>query len=109
VFCPQCQAEYIPGFTRCADCSIDLVEVLPADKPRSRTVPDLTTVLSSRDPGLVAVAKSLLQSADIRFSVCGELLQNPYAFGPVELQVLASDADDARRILADLSQPETPP
>jgi hypothetical protein len=37
------------------------------------------------------------------------MLQNPYAFGPVELQVLATDDDDARRILADLSQSETRP
>ena len=107
MFCPQCRVEYIPGFTRCADCDVDLVEVLPADKPRSKTAPDLITVLSSRDPGLVAVAKSLLQSADIRFAVRGELLQNPLAFGPVELQVLATDGDEACRILADLSQSET--
>ena len=107
MFCLQCRAEYTPGFTRCADCGVDLVEALPADRPRSSTAADLVTAFSSRDPGLVAVAKSLLQSADIRFSVRGELLQNPFAFGPVELQVLATDAADARRILADLSQPET--
>ena len=82
MFCPQCRGEYTPGFTRCADCDVELVEVLPADKRHHDKAPDLTAVLSSRDPGLVAVAKSLLQSADIRFSVRGELLQNPLAFGP---------------------------
>jgi len=25
MFCPQCKAEYRPGFTRCADCYVDLV------------------------------------------------------------------------------------
>jgi hypothetical protein len=25
MFCPQCNAEYRPGFTRCADCDVDLV------------------------------------------------------------------------------------
>ena len=109
MFCPQCRGEYTPGLTRCADCDVELVEVLPADERHHDKAPDLTTVFSSRDPGLVAVAKSLLQSADIRFLVRGELLQNPLAFGPVELQVLATDADDARRILADIWQPETQP
>jgi hypothetical protein len=30
MFCPQCRAEYRPGFTRCSDCEVDLVEYLPA-------------------------------------------------------------------------------
>src|SRR6267378_3348050 len=25
MFCPQCNAEYRPGFTRCADCDVDLI------------------------------------------------------------------------------------
>jgi len=29
MFCPQCNAEYRPGFTRCADCDVDLVAELP--------------------------------------------------------------------------------
>ena len=29
MFCPQCKAEYRPGFTRCADCDVDLVHELP--------------------------------------------------------------------------------
>jgi hypothetical protein len=30
MFCPNCKAEYRPGFTRCADCGVDLVATLPA-------------------------------------------------------------------------------
>ena len=30
MFCPQCKAEYRPGFARCADCDVDLVNELPA-------------------------------------------------------------------------------
>ncbi len=37
MFCPQCNAEYRPGFTRCADCDVELVNELPqyalADQP----------------------------------------------------------------------------
>lgn len=29
MFCPQCNAEYRPGFTRCSDCEVDLVEDPP--------------------------------------------------------------------------------
>ncbi len=29
MFCPQCQAEYRQGFTRCSDCDVDLVYSLP--------------------------------------------------------------------------------
>jgi hypothetical protein len=28
MFCPQCKAEYRPGFTRCSECDVDLVERL---------------------------------------------------------------------------------
>jgi hypothetical protein len=28
MFCPECQAEYRPGFTRCSDCGLDLVDHL---------------------------------------------------------------------------------
>jgi hypothetical protein len=30
MYCPQCKAEYRPGFTRCADCDVDLVYEAPA-------------------------------------------------------------------------------
>jgi hypothetical protein len=31
MFCPQCNAEYRPGFTRCIDCDTELVDHLVAD------------------------------------------------------------------------------
>jgi hypothetical protein len=102
MYCPKCRVEYEPGFTRCVDCDVELVEVLPVAKRARRDSTDrLVTVFSTHDPGLAAVAESLLQSADIRFSVSGMLLPYPGAF-PVDLQVLARDGDEARRILAEL-------
>jgi hypothetical protein len=35
MFCAECKAEYRPGFTRCADCDVDLVGNLPEGKPES--------------------------------------------------------------------------
>jgi len=34
MFCPQCRVEYRPGFARCSDCEVDLVEELaPLNAP----------------------------------------------------------------------------
>jgi hypothetical protein len=34
MYCPQCKVEYRQGFTRCADCDVDLVYELPVPPPR---------------------------------------------------------------------------
>ncbi|HXX19809.1 MAG TPA: hypothetical protein VEJ46_10430 [Candidatus Acidoferrum sp.] len=33
MFCPACRTEYRPGFTKCADCGVDLVSNFRADSP----------------------------------------------------------------------------
>jgi hypothetical protein len=33
MFCPECKAEYRPGFTQCSDCDVDLVHTLPPEFP----------------------------------------------------------------------------
>jgi hypothetical protein len=39
MFCPKRKVEYRPGFTRCADCDTDLVDVLPEkDSPSGETL-----------------------------------------------------------------------
>jgi hypothetical protein len=40
MFCPQCKAEYRPGFVRCADCDVELVDCLPQDAVESGTTED---------------------------------------------------------------------
>jgi len=37
MFCPQCNAEYRPGFTRCADCDVELVNEPPQYALASQT------------------------------------------------------------------------
>ena len=32
MFCPECKAEYRPGFTHCSECDVDLVDELSAEK-----------------------------------------------------------------------------
>ena len=39
MFCPVCKGEFRPGFTRCGDCDVDLVEDLSAVRPVVSEVP----------------------------------------------------------------------
>lgn len=73
------------------------------------------TVLETSDPALLAVAKSLLEDADIPYFAKGESVQDLFGLGrfgtgfspivgPVELQVSPEDAADARARLLDLTR-----
>ena len=134
MFCPSCKAEYVPGYTRCSDCGVALVDSLPEPEHKQKhydtpteLAPDpepfvlsteplnLVTVLSSGDSGLMAVAKSILESAQIRCMVEGEGVQDLFGIGrvvggfnpitgPMRLRVRADDAADARLLLADLER-----
>ena len=88
MICPKCGAEDVEGFTRCSDCHVDLVEPdpEPSEVPEAtskhappkidyRSLPQLSlvTVLATGDPGLMAIAKSLLQAAEIPYQVPAEL------------------------------------
>lgn len=63
------------------------------------------TVLSTSDPGLLAVAQSLLEAAGIEFVTKGDSTSRivPPFQGWVELQVAADDVAAARELLADLA------
>jgi hypothetical protein len=114
VICPKCGAEYQPGFTRCSDCLVDLVE--PGAQPEIRTeqaergaapLTEPVCVYRSTQRGRLPLAESLLRSAAIPFVASGEHVQQITGldvFGPAELYVSAADADDARAVLADLDR-----
>jgi Putative prokaryotic signal transducing protein len=65
-----------------------------------------TTVLETSDPGLLAVAKSLLGAAGIPLFANGEALSIAWGGGPVKLQVPVSRAAEAQALLAELKQPK---
>ena len=111
MFCPNCRAEYREGFYECADCGVALVEELPPEDIPEYA--EYVTVIATGDSALLAVAKSLLDSADIKCIAKGEGLQDLFAFGrlgagfnplvgPVELQVLPEYAEEAKTLLADI-------
>lgn len=72
----------------------------------------MVVVLRSSDMGLLAFAKSLLQSEEIHFEIFGEGLQDligggrlgggNIAAGPAEIAVADKDAERARQLLAEL-------
>ena len=115
MFCPKCGGEYVEGATQCWNCDVALVDSPPStDTPPAPEPPrDLETVFRCSHPGLVAVAKSILTSADIPFVVINEATQDliglgrfpagfNIALGPVEIMVPRSDIEDAAALLADL-------
>ena len=73
MICPECGAEYQPGFTRCPDCMVDLVE--PAAVPAARVAatapaPEPTASLrAGRTPGWRPVLRWLLAAVLVCFIV----------------------------------------
>jgi putative signal transducing protein len=112
MFCPECGAEFVDGVVTCYDCGVALVTDPPV--PRKDEWLELVTVLSSNNPALIAVAKSLLEAADIHYATKGEGLQDLFGLGrigtvnpitgPVEIQVSADSEREARTILAELDE-----
>ena len=112
MICPKCGAEYMPGFTRCSDCLVDLVE--PGSEPEAVAelagpvvLTDPVCIYRSTQRGRLPLAESLLRSTGIPFVASGEHVQQLTGldvFGPAELYVSAVDADDARAVLDDLDR-----
>jgi hypothetical protein len=130
VICPNCGAEYRPGFTRCSDCDVPLVESTPEPEgePEPAThlgvalPPDLVDpvcVLRIGHAVNVALAKSILGSAGIPSVALNEEVQDlvglgrfPAGFnvvvGPVLILVPRAAAEDARLMLAGLESVDRP-
>jgi hypothetical protein len=72
LFCPNCKLEYRAGFTRCADCDVDLIAALPkAAEAQEVGVHDLRTPIVLRRGVSVpdaAVIREALKVARIRFN-----------------------------------------
>lgn len=113
MFCPNCRCEYVAGIRECPKCRAPLVEELnqdhkPAQNSGSQLKPGYSkpvTVFATADAGLLAVVKSILDGAGIKYFARNELLQGilPVQSGAfnalVEIQVRPEDADAARALL----------
>jgi hypothetical protein len=115
--CPECNVEYIDTAIRCSDCDVELT-LGPAIQ-EEHPDPKIETVYTTRNPTLVALAKSLLEDAEIEYFIksCGiPGLANiggglNCVNGPMEFVVAGKDAPTARELLAHLEDavPGEPP
>ena len=102
MFCPKCRAEFVEGIGKCPDCQVSLVGNLPSES--EIFYEDYETVFSTADPGIIAIAESLLNSESIRFAKKGEGLQSIYGLGVVEFQVAPKLKERAFDLLKDLKE-----
>jgi hypothetical protein len=106
--CPECNVEYIDTAIRCSDCDVELA-LGPAIR-EEHPDPKIETVYATRNPTLVALAKSLLEDAEIEYFtksygiplMGGESGGLNYVNGPMEFLVAGKDAPTARELLAHL-------
>ena len=115
MFCPLCKAEYREGFTRCADCDVELVPVLERADPASEQASEEEVVLLWRgdDPVLFSALTAALQEAGIPFHEYASVdyanwLSAPrtralaYAVPNLDVRVLKRNLAEAEGILRDL-------
>lgn len=111
--CPECNVAYTDAAIRCSDCDVELTlgpPILPI--PEAHPDPKMETVYISADAALIAMAKSLLEDAQIEYFAKGEAIQDLFGAGrlggfnilcgPVEFGVAAEDAPAARELLSHL-------
>lgn len=115
MICPKCGAEYREGYTRCADCDVDLVPPPPPPGPDERANIELVKIFEAGNPALISVVESLLADAGIEFSTTSENLQDlfgwgrvgggfNYAIGPVMFYVRAEDEAEALALIGGLAE-----
>ncbi|MCM0650188.1 DUF2007 domain-containing protein [Clostridium swellfunianum] len=102
MFCPKCKSEYEDGYYICADCGTELVEEekLPSNKEFEYV--ELTTVAETNNLGLVALAKSVLDSEGIKYYANDTQFYIARGALFVQIQVPISDAIKAKELLKDI-------
>ena len=103
MFCPKCKAEYREGFSRCADCDIDLVlEISPEPEPSVEYI-DFIKIMTFSSRHEAELAKGLLSVNGINAVVFGDDyggIQPALSFSTgVQLMVKEEDVEEATRIL----------
>jgi len=105
MYCPNCKAEYKPGFYECADCGVPLVYDLPPERPltpEEERAASLVEVFSTYSQADVLLIKAFLNGEGIIYNFQGELFSGSGVFiTPATLYVAKADLDRVREMLAD--------
>jgi hypothetical protein len=108
MFCPKCKAEYREGFSRCADCDVDLVpELSPDTEPSAEYIEytDFIKIITFSSRHEAELAKGHLSINDINAVIFGDDAggtQPGLSFSTgVQLSVRQEDVEKAKRILHD--------
>jgi Putative prokaryotic signal transducing protein len=119
MYCPKCEKKFSWDVMICPTCDVETVDSLPDPNPGPDPTPDvnLVPVLTTGDSGIIGIAKSLLENAEIDYFVRGDGLQDlfglgrltgySYLTGPAEFLVRADDAARAHELLDPLIAPAT--
>ena len=103
MFCPQCKAEYRPGFTRCPDCNVVLVFRLPDEEHEFDTTVELVVIRTYSHPHEIDLVRSVLESAGIKSMIRGGNYgargMGTSATLGFELVVKADDVEEANAVL----------
>ena len=114
MICPSCGTEYRSGFDMCTDCHVPLIPAMDWGNDEKRDEGGkLVCVLQTGDQTQIAVARSLLGGAGIRFLVKNENVQDLFGLGrvgtgfnpltgPIEIWVSEASEFTAREILKSL-------
>jgi hypothetical protein len=102
MYCPECQSEYRQGFTRCADCDVDLVYGLETTASAANVGDDFRVIWRSVDQQSCVSVCYQLQDLGISYKVA----ETPGALGPnmriakrFELAVSSADCERAKSAL----------
>lgn len=126
MICPICESEYIEGITSCPDCQVELVDELVAKEYSSKNVEErlkkrfkgsgkfvkFVSILKTQNSGLLSIAKSILEDAEIQYFAIGENSLDILGMGRIggfnrvagsaELKVAEEDFDEANELLKEL-------
>lgn len=109
-YCPLCDAEYLPGYTRCSVCGVELV----AEELRGRPLDDrqrnekIVMIWRGGDSLAVSEVINRLREAGIRHHVHPTNDHLVFELGmprpKYAVHVFASDADNAAELIADVRE-----
>lgn len=117
MFCPVCKSEYREGFTRCADCDVDLVPTLES-QAGAEAEESIVVLWRGEDPVVFSAITNALQDAQIEFyEALGQdhdaFFPNPFPvrFLPsrsFEVRVLKKHLQAAQEIIREVLEETTP-